>query len=122
MALMSIGPHVFKVIGLNGKSVDFSTEAAFAEFPRWGAADGAQFHGMRRDTMVITGVLFPDAIGGEADYQAIRGSQRSGRVLPALRMQGFAADVLGSFVVERVSDLSEYNGQKIAFEVELRAA
>ncbi|PZP13288.1 MAG: hypothetical protein DI607_08695 [Sphingomonas hengshuiensis] len=119
--LMCIGPHVFRPIGLNGKSFEFTTEAVLAEFPRWGMQDGAQFHGMRRSTFVIGGVLFPDAIGGRPDYEAIRASQLLGISLPLLSMGGgFVASVLGSYAVERVSDLSTFGGQMIAFDVELR--
>lgn len=122
MALMCIGPHVFQPVGLNGKTMEFTTEAVLAEFPRWGAQDGAQWHGMRRDTFVIAGILFPDAIGGLSDYQAIRASQNGGLALPVIQMgSGFIGLVLGTFAVERVSDLTEYGGIKVGFEVELRS-
>ncbi|MFT0861767.1 phage tail protein [Ancylobacter sp. G4_0304] len=121
MGLMCIGPHVFRPVGLNGKAMEFTTEAVVAEFPRWGLQDGAQWQGMRRSTFVISGVLFPDAVGGLPDYQAIRVSQLMGLALPMLTMgSGFVASVLGSYVVERVTDLSEYDGQMIGFDVELR--
>ena len=121
MALMCIGPHVFQPVGLNGREMEFTTEAVLAEFPRWGAADGAQFHGMRRDSFVVSGVLFPSAIGGLPDYEAIRASQNTGRALPVIQMAaGFVGTVLGTYAVERVSDLTEYGGRKLGFEVELR--
>lgn len=121
MALMCIGPHVFRPVGLNGRTFEFTTEAVLAEFPRWGDADGAQFHGMRRDVFVIAGLLFPNAIGGLPDYQAIRASQNIGRALPAIQLgAGFVGTVLGTFAVERVSDLTEFGGEKLGFEVELR--
>lgn len=122
MALMCIGPHVFRPVGLNGREIEFTTEAVLAEIPRFGQQDGAQWQGLRRDTLVISGVLFPDAIGGLPDYQGIRASQSIGQALPMLQMAGFVGTVLGSFVVERVTDLTTYGGQMIAFDVELRSS
>lgn len=119
--LMALGPHVFRVIGLNGRSVEITTEAAWAEFGRFGMTDGAHFTGMKRPTQRISGVLWPNAIGGMMDYEAIRASQYLGKPLPLLQMgRGFAAAILGRVTIESVSDLSEYGGQKIAFDVTLK--
>lgn len=119
--LMALGPHVFQVVGLNGQAVEISTEAAWAEFGRFGATDGAHFTGMKRAQQVIRGVLFPDAIGGLADYEAIRVSQYAGLRLPLLQMgRGFSASVLGRVTIEHVSDLSEWGGRKIAFDITLK--
>lgn len=119
--LISLGPHVFQVVGLNGKEVESTTEAAWAEFGRFGLTDGAHFTGLRRADMAIRGLLFPNAIGGLADYEAIRSSQYAGKALPLLQMgRAFSASVLGRVTIERVSDLSEYGGKKIAFTVELK--
>lgn len=119
--LMCLGPHVFRPIGLNGKAVELTTEAAWAEFGRFGQTDGAHFVGMKRPQEVIRGVLWPNAIGGMADYEAIRASQYGGRPLPLLQMgRGFVASVMGRVTIERVSDLSEYGGAKVAFDIQLK--
>lgn len=119
--LISLGPHVFQVIGLNGKEVETTTEAAWAEFGRFGLSDGAHFTGLRRSSLAIRGVLFPDAIGGLADYEAIRSSQYAGKALPLLQMgRALSASMLGQVTIERVTDLAEYAGKKVAFTVELK--
>ena len=125
--LAALGPHVFRVIGLNFNRIETATEAVWAEFARYGMADGAQFTGMRRASSTIEGVLFPDAIGGLADYDAIRGTQHTGRPVPLIRMgRGFAARVLGNVTIERVSDLEDWIGpsgapQRIAFTLDLKS-
>lgn len=125
--LASLGPHVFRVIGLNFNQVETATEAVWAEFARFGLADGAQFTGMRRASSTIQGVLFPDAIGGLSDYDAIRNTQRAGRPVPLIRMgRAFAARVLGTVTIERVSDLEDWIGpsgapQRIAFTIDLKS-
>lgn len=121
MALMAIGPHIFQAIGLNGQSIETSTEAIWVDVPRFGMVDGAQMHGWKRAEMSIRGVLFPDQIGGLPDYEALRAGQYGGRPLPMLRMgRGFSARVFGAVTIERVSDLEEYGGKKIAFTVDLK--
>lgn len=125
--LAALGPHVFRVIGLNFREIETATEAVWAEFARFGLSDGAQFTGTRRATQSVRGVLFPDAIGGLADYDAIRSTQQAGQPVPLLRMgRGFAARVLGTVTIERVSDLEDWlspdgGPQKIAFTIELKS-
>ncbi|PZA12481.1 phage tail protein [Rhodopseudomonas palustris] len=121
MALMAIGGHIFQAIGLNGQSIETSTESNWVDVPRFGMVDSAQMHGWRRAEMSIRGVLYPDQIGGLADYEAIRASQYGTRPLPLLRMgRGFSARVIGAVTIERVSDLEEYGGKKIAFTIDLK--
>lgn len=121
MALMAIGGHVFRAVGLNGQEVDTTTEAIWVDVPRFGAVDGAQMHGHKRPEMSIRGVLFPDQIGGLPDYEGLRASQRVGRPLPLLRMgRGFVALVMGAVTLERISDLETYGGKKIAFTIDLK--
>ncbi|MCX5512295.1 hypothetical protein C3941_09510 [Kaistia algarum] len=126
-SLASLGPHVFQVIGLNFHEVETVTEAAWAEFARFGMADGAQFTGMRRAQQTLRGVLFPDAIGGLADYDAIRSTQGGGQAVPLIRMgRGFAARVLGTVTIEQVSDLEDHilaGGvpARVAFTVTLKS-
>lgn len=125
--LAALGPHVFRVIGLNFHQIETATEAVWSEFTRFGLEDGAQFTGMRRATQTIQGVLFPDAIGGLADYDAIRTTQRAGRPVPLIRMgRGFAARILGNVTIERVSDVEDWIGpngspQRVAFTIELKS-
>jgi phage protein U len=121
--LMSLGPHVFTVIGLNGREIELVTEAIWSEFGRFGQSDGAHFTGMKRAVQVIRGQLFPDAIGGLADYQAIRATQYAGRPVPMLRMGAgsLTASVLGRVTIEQVSDLTTYGGAMLAFDVTVRS-
>lgn len=94
---------------------------SWAEFQRFGMVDGAHFTGMMRDTRVIQGVLFPDAIGGLQDYEAIRTTQRQGKAVPLISMDsGLVGSVHGLVTIERVSELREYGGRKISFDIELR--
>lgn len=121
MSLMAIGPHIFRVVGLNGQEIETTTEAIWAEVPRFGATDGAQYHGMRRPEMQVRGVLYPDQIGGLPDYEAMRLTQGRGVPLPLIRMgRGFIGLVMGMVTIERVSDLQSYGGKKIAFTVECK--
>lgn len=125
--LAALGPHVFRVIGLNFNQIETATDAIWAEFSRFGLEDGAQFTGMARATQTIQGVLFPDAIGGLADYDAIRTTQRAGRPVPLIRMgRGFAARILGNVTIERVSDVEDWIGpngspQRVAFTIDLKS-
>lgn len=124
---MSLGGNVFEVIGLNFQSIDTESESVWAEFARFGLEDGAQFTGHRRTLQTIRGLLFPAAFGGLSDYDGIRAAQRAGRAVPLIRMgRGFAARVLGTVTIERVSDTEDYiapNGrpQRLSFEVEVKS-
>jgi phage protein U len=76
---------------------------------------------MKRATQKISGILWPNAIGGLPDYEAIRASQYAGKPLPLLQMgRGFSASILGRVTIESVSDLSEFGGRKIAFDITLK--
>ncbi len=119
--LFALGPHVFRVIGLNGQALETTSEASWAEFQRFGMVDGAHFTGMMRDTHVIQGVLFPDAIGGLQDYEAIRATQRQGKAVQLVSMgSALVGTARGLVTIERVSELREYGGRKVSFDIELR--
>lgn len=120
-SLFCLGRHVFSVVGLNGQRLERTTQASWAEFARFGLSDGAHYTGLKRSSQVIRGTLWPRAFGGLADYEAIRTSQYAGRALPLLSMAGgFSASMLGMVTIERVSDLQEYGGAKVAFDVEVK--
>lgn len=106
MALLSLGPHVFEIAPLNFQSIERSTEAKWPAIARFGNAPGRQFTGYGEDRITISGLLFPDELGGRAEFEAIRATQRAARPVTMLGWAGagIAARIFGLVVILSVSD------------------
>lgn len=107
--LLALGPHQFEIIGLNYQSLQRETKAHWASIERFGGYAARQFTGLGPDSTTISGLLFPDELGGWNEYEAIRATQAQGR---AVMMVGFGANasgrVFGRVVIESISDTQDH--------------
>ena len=125
MALLALGPHVFEIAPLNFQEIERQTEAKWATIPRFGGRPGRQFTGYGEDPVTISGLLFPDEMGGRDDYEAIRTTQAAATpVMLVGWATTSAARIYGRVAILKVTDTqsiisSEGYGRKLAFDIEV---
>lgn len=85
--------------------VDRSASADFAVKPFLGSLPGREFMGEGDDTIVLSGQLLPEKIGGLTELETLHGFRRAGQRLPVMRGDG---KMLGWFVI---TDLREQHAQ-----------
>ncbi|WP_336800673.1 phage tail protein [Kaistia sp. MMO-174] len=117
-ALMALGPHVFEVLPLNYQELERTTEAIWASVPRLGARPARQFVGYGDDILRISGVLFPEALGGRSAFEAIRATQAAA---DPVALVGFGTAsvgrVWGRVIILSVHDRQESIGGNGAGEI-----
>lgn len=125
MPLLALGPHVFEIAPLNFQEIQRTTEAKWPAIDRFGGAPGRQFTGYGENPVTISGLLFPEEMGGRAEYEAIRATQAAKR---PVTMVGWstetAARVFGRVVILRVSDTQSFisragQGRRIEYEIDV---
>ncbi len=84
--------------------VDRTATADFAVKPLIGTAPGREFMGEGDDTIVLTGQLLPERIGGLTELEALHGFRRAGQRVPVMRGDG---KMLGWFVLTEVRERHE---------------
>ncbi len=130
MPLLALGPHVFEIAPLNFQQIERTTIAKWPAIARFGAAPGRQFTGYGEDPITISGLLYPDELGGRTEFEAIRATQKA--AVPVTMMgwaaaTGTAARIYGLVVILSVSDTqTSINragaGRKLAFDIEVAPA
>ena len=124
MALLALGSNIFEIAPLNFQELERSTEAKWPAVPRFGSRPARQFTGFGEDKVTIRGLLFPEAIGGRQQFEAIRGTQAAAQ---PVMMVGFGTDtagrVFGQVVILTVSDTQDHigptgEGRRLSFDVE----
>ncbi|WP_336798862.1 phage tail protein [Kaistia sp. MMO-174] len=124
-ALMALGPHVFEVLPLNYQELERTTEAVWASIPRLGTRPARQFVGYGDDVLVISGVLFPEALGGRGAFEAIRATQAAAE---PVMLVGFGTEsvgrVWGRVIILSVHDRQESiarngAGEVLSYEIEV---
>lgn len=124
-ALLCLGPHIFEIAPLNYQQIERETVAVWASMPRFGAQAARQFTGLGDDSLTISGLIFPEAIGGRSAYEAIRGTQGAG--VPVMMVGKGAstfARIFGLVVILSVSDTQTHigpdgQGRVIDFSIEV---
>ena len=126
MALLALGPNMFEIAPLNFQSIERTTEAVWAAIPRFGAAPGRQFTGYGEDPIRISGLLFPDELGGRGEFEAIRLTQQAARPVTMMGWagSGMAARIFGLVVILSVSDQQtsinrQGVGRRLSFDIEV---
>jgi uncharacterized protein len=125
--LLALGPHVFEIAPLNFQAINRLTEAKWPAVARFGNAPGRQFTGYGEDPITISGLLYPDELGGRAELEAVRITQRAAQ--PVI-MMGWSAQlstaalIYGRVVILTVDDTQtsinrEGHGRKIEFSIEV---
>lgn len=127
MPLLALGPHVFEIAPLNFQQIERSTEALWPTISRFGGRPGRQFTGYGEDSITITGLLFPDEMGGRAEYEAIRVTQAAAKPVLMLGWAtglSMAASLFGRVVILNVQDTQSIInrqgfGRKIEFSIDV---
>ena len=120
--LLALGPHVFEIAPLNFQEIERSTKTLWPTISRFGGRPGRQFTGYGEDSITITGLLFPDEMGGRDEYEAIRVTQAAAK--PVLMLgwatgSSMAANLFGRVVILNVQDTqSIINRQGFGLKIE----
>lgn len=125
--LLGLGPHIFEIAPLNFQEIERVTETLWPSISRFGGRPGRQFTGYGDDRITISGLLYPDEVGGRSEYEAIRVTQAAAQ---PVTMMGWAiglstaASVFGRVVILSVGDTqSAINrqgyGRRIEFSIEV---
>ncbi|WP_321334870.1 phage tail protein [Breoghania sp.] len=123
--LLALGPHIFTIAPLNFQSIERETEACWPSIPRFGTAPGRQFTGFGEDPITISGLLFPEEMGGRDAYESVRATQAAAQpVLMVGWATASAARVFGRVVILRISDTQsiisrEGQGRRVEYEIEV---
>lgn len=99
--LLALGPHTFAVTPLNFHELSRDLELRWAAMRRLGAAPFYQAIGVGETAMVITGLLFPDAIGGWNEFRALEATAR--QMKPVMMVAG-SGIVHGLVVITHISE------------------
>lgn len=127
MPLLALGPHVFEIAPLNFQKIERETTVNWPAIARFGQRPGRQMTGFGEDPISISGLLFPEELGGRAEFEALRATQAAAR---PVTMMGWATDagqtarVYGLVVILSVRDTQtainrDGLGRRIAYDIEV---
>ncbi|PRA87910.1 phage tail protein [Ochrobactrum sp. MYb29] len=127
MPLLALGPHVFEIAPLNFQEIERSTKTLWPTISRFGGRPGRQFTGYGEDSISISGLLFPDEMGGREEYEAIRATQAAAQPVLMLGWAtalSMAASLFGRVVILNIQDTQSIInrqgfGRKIEFSIEV---
>ncbi|WP_068317559.1 phage tail protein [Polycladidibacter hongkongensis] len=87
MALLALGPHRFRVEGLNYQKLEREYAGRWMEHFTANGGHVDHFLGATPRTLTISGVLFPQSYGGYEAAEAMGASIEAGLVLPLFSAQ-----------------------------------
>ncbi len=120
-ALLALGPHIFEIAPLNYQKLQKKSAFRHAEMARLAREPARQFVGPGSATVSISGLMFPDSLGGYEEYRAVERTARTGR---PLMMVGGTGLVFGRVVILSVSETHQVIGArgapaKLEFSIEV---
>ncbi len=126
MPLLALGPHVFEIAPLNFQAIDRETTVKWPAISRFGGRPGRQMTGYGEDPIRISGLLFPEELGGREELEAVRQTQRAARpvVMAGWSGSGTAARIYGLVVIIAVRDQQtainrDGFGRRIGYDIEV---
>jgi phage protein U len=125
MPLLALGPHKFEIAPMSFQQLEDETVANWQAIARFGGRPGFQMTGFGEDPITISGLLYPEELGGREELDAVRATQKRG--LPVL-MVGWAGDqsekarVFGQVGIRRVqrtqTNINRSGlGRKVAYSI-----
>ena len=120
---MALGPFAFQALhGLSFRQVGRELDASWASVPVAGRLDSLQWTGPKQDKITISGVLFPEELGGMGSLEGLRQMAQSGIAMPLVSLGG---QIYGFFALERISEDRDYHTasglpRRDAYRLELR--
>lgn len=127
MPLLALGPHIFEIAPLNFQEIRSLTEVKWPATPRFGKRPGRQFTGYGEDPITISGLLYPEELGGREELKAIKLTAKAAQPIIMMGWSSLltsAAEVFGRVVILSVDDSqtiiskSGY-GRKLEFSIEV---
>lgn len=127
--LLALGPHIFQIAPLNFQAIERETEVKWPAVPRFGGRPGRQMTGYGEDPIRISGLLFPEELGGREEFEALRATQLAARpvILAGWAASSAAARIFGLVVILRISDQQtsinrQGLGRRLAYDIEVAPA
>ena len=125
--LLALGPHIFEIAPLNFQEIERDTEAKWPAISRFGGRPGRQFTGSGEDPITISGLLFPEELGGRDEFEAIRTTQRAAKPVLLVGWSvavSTAAQIFGRVVILRIRDRQTVisrsgHGRRLSFDIEV---
>jgi len=126
MALLALGPHIFSIAPLSFQALDRETTVKWAAISRFAGRPGRQMTGYGEDPILISGLLFPEELGGREELEALRATQRSAVpvTMAGWAGSGTAANIYGLVVILAIRDQQtsinrDGHGRRISYEIEV---
>ena len=120
---MALGPFAFTAMyGLGYKTVGRELDATWATVPVAQRLDSLQWTGPKSDKITVSGVLFPEELGGLGQLEGLRDMARAGVAMPLVSLGG---DIYGFYALERISEDRDFHDasgmpRRDAYRLELR--
>ena len=127
MPLLALGPHAFEIDGLNFQQLEEETVVKWPAINRFGSRPGRQMTGYGEDPLFISGLIYPEEIGGRSELDALRVTQRLAQPVVMIgwsTSKSNAARVYGQVVILSIRATHsrfgpDGNRRKITFDVEV---
>lgn len=127
MPLLSLGKCKFEIGKLDLQAFDEEVEVKWPAIARFGGRPARQHTGFGEDPIHLSGLLYPEEIGGRAEYDKLKATARARRPVTLVTWStelDNEATIWGQFVILRVSGGHTKFGpdgksRKIAFDTEI---
>ncbi len=106
---MALGPFLFESHGFGYADVGRQLDTSWAELETAGQLNALQWTGPRSETISITGVLFPQAHGGQATLDGVRLAAKFGMPLMLVSLGG---RVFGMHAVQKIDEDRAFHDRK----------
>ncbi|MFT4162869.1 phage tail protein [Shinella sp.] len=126
MPLLALGPHMFEIAPLNFQAIERETTVKWPAIARFGGRPGRQMTGYGEDPITISGLLYPDELGGRDEFEAVRATQQTAQ--PVLMVgwsgSGMKARIYGLVVIVTVRDQQtsinrDGFGRRLSYDIEV---
>ncbi len=119
---MALGPFAFRALGFSFQDISRDLETPWAEIAVVDRFDALQWTGPKSDTVVISGVLFPEEFGG---LNSLDGLGRMATAGIPLMLVTLAGKIHGMHAIQGISeDRSEHTRlalpRRNAYQIEIR--
>lgn len=127
MPLLGLGQHMFDIEPLNFQRLQRETTVKFPSISRFGQRPTRQMTGYGEDPIRISGLLYPDELGGRAEFEALRNTQARARPVTLMGWSAVIserAQVWGQVVIISITDTQTHinragHGRKLSFDIEV---
>jgi uncharacterized protein len=120
-ALLQLGAHQFEVAPLSYSQLQSRAEFRWPALDRLGREPALQFLGPGEKRITISGLIFPEAIGGWNRFRAFERSANAGQ--PMLMVLG-TGHIFGRVVITAIGEVHDHIGyaglpRKLSFDIEV---